>query len=124
MIAVKYLVENFRDKNPLTKKGSCFISNNTGSTPLHFAAQVGHTEIVKYIMDNIEDKCPKDHYGQTPLHYAASSHGNLDAFIYIIENVPEKSPRDNYGKTPLDLARERNLFGIVKYMATNYPGVL
>ena len=42
-----------------------------GRTPLHYAAEAGHLNVVKYILDRISDKNPKDTEGRTPLHFAA-----------------------------------------------------
>ena len=40
-------------------------------TPLHKAARNGHLKIYEILMDNLEDKNPRDNYGNTPLHIAA-----------------------------------------------------
>ena len=49
-------------------------STKYGETPLHFASCNGHLEVVKMILDAIEDNGdlnPKDKFGNTPLHEAA-----------------------------------------------------
>ena len=43
-----------------------------GRTFLHAAATVGHIELVKKLVTNIEDKNPRDRVGATPLHLAAT----------------------------------------------------
>ena len=39
------------DKNP---------KSEDGTTPLHFAAQVGHKEVCRLIIDSVMDKNPKE----------------------------------------------------------------
>ena len=59
-------VENNQDKNP---------KDNSGMTPLHYAARGGYLEICELILSNIEDKYPKNNIGETPLMLAAK-HGH------------------------------------------------
>ena len=66
-------------------------------------------DVVKYIMEKLEDKSPKCNAGNTPLHFAAV-YRQLIVYKYIIKNVVEKNPRNTNGNTPLDLARERGYF--------------
>ena len=56
--------------------------NNVGSTPLHLAAQSGHLDICKIIIDNIDDVSPEDNNGRTPL-YIAAQNGHLGIFKFI-----------------------------------------
>ena len=86
----KYIFEHVDEKNP---------ANLNGITPLHLAATQPEICIVKYILDNIEDRYKndlpfsvphlledKDERGWTSLHFAADS-GQLKVFQYIMENV-------------------------------------
>ena len=86
----KYIFEHVDEKNP---------ANLNGITPLHLAATQPEIYIVKYILDNIEDRYKndlpfsvphlledKDERGWTSLHFAADS-GQLKVFQYIMENV-------------------------------------
>ena len=66
------------DKNP---------GDPNGWTPLHVAAGVGHFEICKLIIDNIENKNPKSNIGgRTPFHCAAEN-GDPRICQYIIDNI-------------------------------------
>ena len=62
---------------------------NNSDTPLHFAAECGFLEICEMIMENMEDKNPKNNSWVTPLHEAATK-GHLKVCKLILDNVPEK----------------------------------
>ena len=83
--------------------------------PFFIAAYEGHFEVVKYLVDNLEDKNPKsdNHFGETPLHSAASkveshlsirSNDRIDVLKYIMSKVLDVNPKDNFGNTPLHYA--------------------
>ena len=55
------------------------------------------------LVENVEDKNPKDNFGFTPLHEAAMN-GRLSLCQLIVVNVDDKNPIHNYGGTPLHLA--------------------
>ena len=67
------------------------------------AAMRGHFNVVKYIVDNSEDKNPSDAIGDTPLHRAAMG-GHLAIVRYIMDKLEDKSPKDQEGNTPLHYA--------------------
>ena len=52
-----------------------------------FAAEKGHLNVCKYIIENTEDKNSRNS-GYTPLHLAAEN-GRLDVCKYIFINVSE-----------------------------------
>ena len=82
-------------------------------TPFHLAAERGYTPVCQQIMENADDKNPKDISGWTPLHWAASN-GHLSVCQLIVENVDDKNPKSNGGMTPLQLAVFSNHLGIKK----------
>jgi ankyrin repeat protein len=43
-------------------------ADNNGRTLLHVSAEWGQLQVVQYMFPLLEDKCPKDIDGQTPLH--------------------------------------------------------
>ena len=63
----------------------------------------GHIEIVKYIMDVIDDKNPNDLKGQTPMHLAVQK-GNYYICKVLINHGADPNPTDNKGISALDLA--------------------
>ena len=77
-------------------------SDKNGKTPLHYAAQYGHTDLFRFIFDRATEKNPFDCNWTTPLHLAAV---NLNPVIseYIIDRIAYLHPVDKDGNTPLDL---------------------
>ena len=53
---------------------------------------VGNFEIVKFLLENIEDKNPENDFGETP-EDMARSHGNLDV-IGLFENINSNESED------------------------------
>jgi ankyrin repeat protein len=85
----------------------------------HFAAEFGHLDFCKLIIESIDDKNPKDNKGKTPLHRAAR-HGYLDICKLIIENVQEKNPGLEFSKyTPLHMAAEKGHVQVCKLIIEN-----
>ena len=81
------------DKNPC---------NEDGTTPLHDAAIEGHLDIVKLILDQIDNnKNPADiESGDTPLHFAARG-GHTEICREILKQVDNKNPTNEVEVTPL-----------------------
>ena len=46
-------------------------------TPLHYAAHDGHLEVCKAIMEKLENKNPKDNFGDTPKDMAHTNGHNM-----------------------------------------------
>ena len=97
------------DKNP---------KDLNGETPLHRAAESGHLDICKLILENpsVKDKNPKclkswdresgrNFKGQTPLHLAAKGR-HLEICKVIMNFTKNKSPKRTDGKTPGQLAHK------------------
>ena len=55
---------------------------------------------MKYIIDGVEEKCPIDNDGWTPLHSAAKR-GHFEMCEYLLDFYNDKNPRANNGFTPL-----------------------
>ena len=74
------------------------------------AAKLGHLDLCKLIIENVEDKNPRDKFGWTPLHQAAVL-GHLSVCKLILENVKDKNPADDEGQTPKDIAYNEKILG-------------
>ena len=61
----------------MVMKGNIYPKDNRRRTPAYFAAKYGHYDICQLIIDNVDDKNPKDKYHNTPLHKAAEN-GNFE----------------------------------------------
>jgi ankyrin repeat protein len=57
---VQIFMEKLINKNP--------VGGRYGGTPLHFAAEEGHMEVINCILYKVENKNPQDSNGTTPLH--------------------------------------------------------
>ena len=65
-----FIIEKIHDKNP--------NDGSNGWTPLHVAASEGQSQVIKCILERIQNKSPRSRCGWTPLHLAAKS-GHLKA---------------------------------------------
>ena len=72
-------------------------------------------EISKLIIKNAEEKNPKNNFGNTPLHLAAT-HGHLEVSRLIMENITQFNPENNFGKTPFDFAFKNGHDKICKFI--------
>jgi len=94
-----------------------------GRTPLHWAAQHGHFELAKYIIEGLDNKNPSDANGATPLHLAAQF-GHLDIVKLIAPFVSDKNPKTGKvydERTPLGLAAQFGHLDVVKYLVGLVP---
>ena len=98
-----YLVNN---PISLVQKGKANARDNSGSSPLHLAAERGHASVVKLLLLN--GAGPGDCNGkqQTPLHSAAtcSSRAAADIIRLLVEAGADVMARDRAGRTPLHAA--------------------
>ena len=101
--------------NNLMKKIENYYKCDGIDYAFDIAAMRGHFNVVKYIVENSEDKNPSDAIGDTPLHRAAKG-GHLAIVTYIMENIEDKSPKDQDGNTPLHCAAMGGHLAIVRYI--------
>ncbi|KAF4617997.1 hypothetical protein G7Y89_g15008 [Cudoniella acicularis] len=72
-------------------------------TPLHLAAQGGHLEVVKLLLDYKEQIDARGPRGETPLHFAAC-HGKHNVVETLLDFGANKEATNTNGETPLFLA--------------------
>ena len=92
---VKYLVE--------MKNADVDNTGYNNSTPLHYACQEGHLEIVKYLYSRGANLEAKDGDGNTPLHKAASS--DIEIVKFLLLKGANKHALNNEGKQPSEMAK-------------------
>ncbi|XP_065883118.1 26S proteasome non-ATPase regulatory subunit 10-like [Dysidea avara] len=93
------------------------LESNNGGRPLHYAADGGHSETVKLLMELGADINVEDEAGSTPLHYAAQS-GSEDVVKMIIEREADIHAVDNDKRTPLHSAAGSGNEAVVKFLVT------
>ena len=83
---------------------SVFISDPSGTMPLHFAAMKGHLDIVKYLVEHgAGADAPWDAYRSTPLFYA-KEHNHTDIVAYLLEKGAYDDDGGRLYDSPLHIA--------------------
>jgi len=88
---------------------------STGRTPLYRAVEIGHTQIVGFLIDKGADVNTKDNEGQTPLHGACKL-GYKQMVELLIAKGADINAKDNKGQTALSLANEQGRTEIVELL--------
>lgn len=114
-----------KDSRPLN------VKDITGRSPLHNATDLGHVEIIQYLVKQGADVNSKSTRTiRTPLHIAAT-HGNLEVVKYLVSNGAKLNVKDYDGNTPLHNAlyfiwgkeSEFDNIEMVKYLVDNGANV-
>ncbi len=92
LVKVKELIE--KDHNLINTK------NENLKTAMHYAAQGGHLEIVKYLQSKGSDILIRNIADETPLHYAAAG-GHENVIKYLLEQGVDIDIQNVNGVTPL-----------------------
>ena len=87
-------------------------------SPLHIAAEQGHLEFCKYIIEKTKDSNPTREDGITAIHMATLS-GSREICELIINNLEDKNPADNKGMTPFHIAAEKGHWDVCKLLIQN-----
>ncbi len=74
-----------------------------GETPLHQAADRGHTEVVKILLKAGAKVNAKENRGNTPLHSAVSG-GHAETVKILLVSGANVNAKTEYGRTPLHAA--------------------
>lgn len=76
--------------------------------PIHRAAAIGSSPLIRILLDNNSPIDPTDDYEQTPLHHAiAEGHG--DAAITLLKRGATTDRKDKEGKLAIELAPDRKV---------------
>ncbi|XP_021909327.1 acyl-CoA-binding domain-containing protein 2 [Carica papaya] len=78
------------------------VKDSEGRTPLHWAVDRGHINIVEALVSNNADINAKDNEGQTPLHYAVVCEREAIAEFLVKQNA-DIDIKDNDGSSSVDL---------------------
>ena len=91
------------------------VRDEDGTTALCSAAEKGHIEIVKLLLDAKADVTPQDSKGRTVLHLTASC-GHTEAVKMLLNAKADTITQDESGSTALHLAAKNghgNCQGVV-----------
>jgi ankyrin repeat protein len=92
--------------------------DDTGLTPLHYAAQYGHKAMAELLLSNKADVNARDNNGQTPLHYAAQF-GKKDVAELLLSNKANVNAKSRGSVTPLHMAAQQGHREIVELLLAN-----
>ena len=91
-------------------------ANKEGMTALHFAAQKGDTDVVRFLLEHGADiKAQDSVFSRSAIHFAAEN-GNLDTIKYLTEKGVDLQDKDGYGATALHYAARSNKLDVIKYL--------
>jgi ankyrin repeat protein len=77
-----------------------------GGTPLHWAAESGHLEVVALLLEKGANVNAQNQHGETPLHRAAWD-GHLEVVRLLLAKGTNVEAKDRDGLCPLAVARVR-----------------
>lgn len=100
----------------LVHQGGLNIKDSSGRTPLHYAAQTGHLEMVKFLIYQGANVDSRNYDGHTALHLAAWE-DHLGVVECLVKMHADINVRDNAGRTALHFAVLRDKFDTVKFLA-------
>ncbi|KXZ42210.1 hypothetical protein GPECTOR_181g256 [Gonium pectorale] len=81
------------------------VCTQRGNTPLHYAAENGHTEAVRALLGAGADKDAINKYVATPL-YVAAENGHVEAVQVLLQAGANKEAANKDGWTPLLIAAQ------------------
>ena len=93
-------------------------ADEDGMTALHFAAQNGNTDVVRYLLENGADIKAQDiKLERAAIHFAAEN-GSLECVKFLTEHGADLLDRDIYGATALHYAAAKNHLDVIKYLVS------
>ncbi|XP_074593177.1 ada2a-containing complex component 3 isoform X3 [Brevipalpus obovatus] len=97
----------------LMQNGAPFTTDWLGTSPLHFAAQNGHSETAKVLLTAGISRDTRTKVERTPLHLAAQE-GHMEVVNVLIEAGCDMDAQDFLKMTPLHWAVERGHYHVVE----------
>ncbi|KAF7209125.1 ankyrin repeat and SAM domain-containing protein 1A isoform X4 [Nothobranchius furzeri] len=89
--------------------------NNDNETPLHCAAQYGHTRVVRLLLDELTDPTMRNNKFETPLDLAAL-YGRLEVVKLLLSAHPNLLHCNAKKHTPLHLASRNGHLSVVEVL--------
>jgi ankyrin repeat protein len=99
---VELLSANHADVNAKDNAGYASLDNG-GATPLHYAADRGHQDVVELLLTSKAEVNARDSSGDTPLKRAAYM-GHRDVAALLLASGAIVDAQNKWGMTPLDEA--------------------
>ncbi|MBA3602924.1 MAG: ankyrin repeat domain-containing protein [Parachlamydiaceae bacterium] len=93
------------------------ITDFSGSTPLHYACEVGHLTIVENLLEQGANSKLTDISGLTPLH-SACRYGKISSAAKLLKHGALINARNHFGATPLNDACQFGLNRTIKFLLT------
>jgi len=91
------------------------VEDAWGSTPLHFAADTGYTDLARLLIEKGAIVYTKDISMMTPLHRAAER-GHIDVVRLLIEKGADITAQDRFQKTPQERAADKGHTDVVSVL--------
>ena len=85
-------------------------------TPLHIAAENGHTAVARFLIENGADVNLTDRNGNTPLIFTVHKTGDLETIQHLLEHGAAVNAQNRTGETALMYAAWRGHARIVQYL--------
>ncbi|XP_076022227.1 ankyrin repeat and SAM domain-containing protein 1A isoform X3 [Genypterus blacodes] len=89
--------------------------NNDNETPLHCAAQYGHSEVVRLLLEELTDPTMRNNKFETPLDLAAL-YGRLEVVKLLLSAHPNLLSCNTKKHTPLHLASRNGHLSVVEVL--------
>lgn len=99
----------------LVDNGAPLTSDWLGTSPLHLAAQNGHSDAADILLKAGASRDTRNKVDRTPLHFA-SIEGHLPIVTLLISNGAEIDAKDLLKMTPLHWSVERGHYDVVEYL--------